>query len=174
MLGVLGGVAFAVGSSLFAKYLINTSWVLVFGATTLIVALLNASLTYIVIYDVIRDQYFYLSDELTQEFFVGVNYICGLLLFIELSEADTEGWLVGWLVGLVTVSQLSSVLCCDPRARSYGSSFLLFLSPPACEGWFKNYFPSINISFARIRIIVYDSLLNDSLEFFIGGKFAGG
>ena len=52
---------------------------------------MNASLTYIVIYDVFRNQYFYLSDEFTQQFFVGVNSICGLVLFIELSETDTEG-----------------------------------------------------------------------------------
>ena len=58
-----------------------------------LVLVMNASLTYIVIYDVIRNQYFYLSDELTTEFFVGANYICGLLLFIELSESDTEGLL---------------------------------------------------------------------------------
>ena len=76
---------------------------------------MNASLTYIVIYDVIRNQYFYLSDELTQEFFVGVNYICGLVLYIELSESDTEGqsvshsvtqsvsqwWPLQWLFGQI-------------------------------------------------------------------------
>ena len=91
LVGVLGQLTFSLGSAIFAKYLIDFSWKKIYGATAVIMVVMNASLTYIVIYDVIRNQYFYLSDELTQEFFVGVNYICGLVLFIELSESDTEG-----------------------------------------------------------------------------------
>ena len=91
LVGVLGGVMFSVGSTVFAKYLIDYSWVATFAITTLVVVLANATVTYIVIFDVIRNQYFYLSDSLTVEFFVGVHYICGLLLFIEISESDNEG-----------------------------------------------------------------------------------
>ncbi|XP_063711815.1 uncharacterized protein LOC134840000 isoform X2 [Symsagittifera roscoffensis] len=91
LVGVFGQLTFSLGSTIFAKFLIDFNWKKIFGSTAVIVLVMNASLTYIVIYDVIRNQYFYLSDELTTEFFVGANYICGLLLFIELSESDTEG-----------------------------------------------------------------------------------
>ena len=91
LVGVLGQITFSVGATMFSKYLIDFNWKLIFGSTAVFVVLMNASLTYIVIYDVFRNQYFYLSDEFTQQFFVGVNSICGLVLFIELSETDTEG-----------------------------------------------------------------------------------
>ena len=91
LVGVLGGVMFSIGSSVFAKYLMDYSWVVIFAVTTLAVVLANAAVTYIVIFDIIRNQYFYLSNALTMQFFVGMNYICALLLFIEISESDNEG-----------------------------------------------------------------------------------
>ena len=95
LVGVLGGLMFAVASFIFAKYLMNFSWVIIFAVTTVVVLSINGIVTYIVIYDVTRNQYFYLSDALTVESFLCIHYICGLLLFIEISESDTEGqWIL--------------------------------------------------------------------------------
>ena len=91
LVGVLGGVMFSVGSTVFATYLIDYSWVATFAITSLVRVLANATVTYIVIFDVIRNQYIYVIDGMGIQFFQGVSYICVLLLFIEISESDNEG-----------------------------------------------------------------------------------
>ena len=91
IMNAIGGVVFALGASLFAKYFLNKNWIWIFGGSAFVATLLNAGITYIVVYDVIRNQYFYLSDEVCAAFFAGVNFICGLLLFVEISEAENEG-----------------------------------------------------------------------------------
>ena len=47
-----------------------------------------------------------------------------------------------------------------PPAEAAGRLFSVIPPPPAY--WFKNYYPTINISFVRIRIVVHDSLLNET------------
>ncbi|RLN45599.1 hypothetical protein BBJ28_00016382 [Nothophytophthora sp. Chile5] len=87
------------------KYGLQWNWRVIVVVTTLIVVVLDATCMFLVTWNVVRDQFFWLALPILEQLPQGVGFIVSTYVVVELAEFGHEGALYGLLT---TVGNLSS------------------------------------------------------------------
>jgi hypothetical protein len=100
MFAVLAMAIFAVGLVLVKKYLLQTNWRHVIAGTTVLLTAVDAFFVYCTIYDVVRDQYFYLGESAVVMVPAAAKFLVTSFVVVELAEDGQEGMVYGLLTTL--------------------------------------------------------------------------
>lgn len=92
------------------KYGLGWNWRVMLAVTLLVVVVLDALCTFLVVWDVVRNQYFWLGVPVVEQIPQGVNFIVATYVVVELAGLGHEGAIYAMLT---TVNNLS-----DPFAKS--------------------------------------------------------
>jgi MFS family permease len=100
MFAVLAMAIFAVGLVLVKKYLLQTNWRHVIAGTTVLLTVVDAFFVYCTIYDIVRDQYFYLGESAVVMVPAAAKFLVTSFVVVELAEDGQEGMVYGLLTTL--------------------------------------------------------------------------
>ncbi|OQR89320.1 folate-Biopterin Transporter (FBT) family [Achlya hypogyna] len=98
---IFAGVLVATG-----KYGTHWNWRYVLVITTLSANAIDSIVQFCTIYNVVRDQWFYLGVPLTEQLPVGICFVVGTFVIVELAEEGNEGIMYGLLT---TITNLPGV-----------------------------------------------------------------
>ena len=93
----VGHLLFVVGLSITRTYFLGTSWRWMLAVTQLVAMAFDAPFTFCTIFNVVRNQYFFLEDELVTAIPNSMNFIVGTYVMVEIAEPGTEGITYGIL-----------------------------------------------------------------------------
>ncbi|OQS06556.1 tRNA(Ile)-lysidine synthase [Thraustotheca clavata] len=105
LMGILGNFIFAGITAAIGRWGTNWDWRRVIISTTICTTVIDAVVQYCTIYDVLRNQWFYLGVPLAENVPQGVLFIVTTFVIVELAEVGNEGIMYGMLT---TVSNLPS------------------------------------------------------------------
>ena len=97
LFGVAGNLLFIFGLWLVREYFLHVSWRLMLVVTTLTVNVIDMPFTFCTIYDVVRNQYFYLDDALITSIPSAASFIVTTFVIVEVAQPGTEGITYGVL-----------------------------------------------------------------------------
>jgi len=100
LFSVLALVIFATGLVLVKRYLLQANWRHVIAGTTVLLTLVDAVFVYCTIYDVVRDQYFYLGESAVVMVPAAAKFLVTSFVVVELAEDGQEGMVYGLLTTL--------------------------------------------------------------------------
>jgi len=103
------------------KHFLNYSWRKMLLLTGIILNLLDAALTLLTTYDVVRNQYFYLGEQILDEIPAAANFVVGTFIVVEMADKGNEGLTYGLFT---TVSNLGS-----PFSRAIGNQIFGLFRP---------------------------------------------
>ncbi|KDO19316.1 hypothetical protein SPRG_14708 [Saprolegnia parasitica CBS 223.65] len=103
---ILGGLLFAVVLAATGKYGTQWNWRYVLVTTAVLANVVDAIVVFCTIFDVLRSQWFFLGVPLTTQLPLGVNFVVGTFVIIELAEEGSEGVMYGLLT---TIANLPGV-----------------------------------------------------------------
>lgn len=121
MFSLLGSMLFAIGLWLTKKYFLNASWRMMLAVTTIGLNLLDMPFSYFTIYNVIRNQYFYLGESVLYDIPSAANFVVGTFYIVEMAEDGNEGLVYGLIT---TVANLGT-----PFARALGNQIYATFEP---------------------------------------------
>ncbi|OQR85825.1 Folate-Biopterin Transporter (FBT) Family [Achlya hypogyna] len=104
---IVSNLIFAAIVASIGRWGTNWNWRIVITTTTLTTASIDAIVQYCTIYDVLRDQWFYLGVPLAEQLPQGVLFIVTTFMIVELAEIGNEGMIYGLLT---TVTNLPSAV----------------------------------------------------------------
>ncbi|KAH9197800.1 hypothetical protein AeNC1_000244 [Aphanomyces euteiches] len=104
--GVLGHLVLAVVLAATGRYGTHWNWRYVIVVTTLSGAAIDAVVQYLTIFDIVRNQWFYLGVPLTEQLPAGINWAVNLFVIVELAEDGNEGVVYGLLT---TIGNLPAI-----------------------------------------------------------------
>ncbi|KDO25797.1 hypothetical protein SPRG_08740 [Saprolegnia parasitica CBS 223.65] len=116
IISVVGNLLFAVVLYVTGMYGTHWNWRYVLVTTVLIANVIDSVCQFCTIYDVVRYQWFYLGVPLLEQIPLGINFVVGTYVIVELAEPGSEGVMYGLLT---TISNLpgtfgtlvSNVIC---------------------------------------------------------------
>ncbi|KDO27629.1 hypothetical protein SPRG_06899 [Saprolegnia parasitica CBS 223.65] len=116
IISVVGNLLFAVVLYVTGTYGTHWNWRYVLVSTVLVANVIDSICQFCTIYDVVRYQWFYLGVPLLEQIPLGINFVVGTYVIVELAELGNEGVMYGLLT---TVSNLpgtfgtlvSNVIC---------------------------------------------------------------
>lgn len=97
LFSLFGLIIFAIGLALVNKYFLNSSWRMMLLLTTLLLVGVDAIMVYMTIYDVVRNQYFYLGESVLLDIPEAMNFVVGTFVIVEMASEGTEGIVFGLL-----------------------------------------------------------------------------
>ncbi|KDO28923.1 hypothetical protein SPRG_05794 [Saprolegnia parasitica CBS 223.65] len=103
---ILGNLIFATVLVVTGKYGTRWNWRYVLVATTISANAIDAVVQFCTIYDVVRNQWFYLGVPLTEQLPVGIGFVVSTFVIVELAEEGSEGVIYGLLT---TITNLPGV-----------------------------------------------------------------
>ncbi|EQC30224.1 hypothetical protein SDRG_12075 [Saprolegnia diclina VS20] len=103
---ILGSLIFASVLAATGKYGTQWNWRYVLVITAVGANVIDALVVYCTIYDVLRSQWFFLGVPLTTQLPLGINFVVGTFVIIELAEEGSEGVMYGLLT---TIANLPGV-----------------------------------------------------------------
>lgn len=103
------------------KHFLNYSWRKMLLLTGIILNVLDAALTLLTTYDVVRNQYFYLGEQILDEIPAAANFVVGTFIVVEMADKGNEGLTYGLFT---TVSNLGS-----PFSRAIGNQIFGLFRP---------------------------------------------
>lgn len=116
---IISLVIFAFGLQMIKRYYLNYSWRKMLAFTLIILNLTDMICSFITIFDIFRNQYFYLGETILDEIPAAFNFIVSTFIIVEMADDGNEGMVYGLLT---TVSNLGS-----PFSRAVGNGiFALF------------------------------------------------
>jgi len=121
MFSLLGSCLFAFGLWLTKKYFLNSSWRMMLAITTIGLNVLDMPFSYFTIYNVVRNQYFYLGESVLYDIPAAANFVVGTFYIVEMAEDGNEGLVYGLIT---TVANLGS-----PFARAIGNQVYASFTP---------------------------------------------
>ncbi|RHY95903.1 hypothetical protein DYB31_016513 [Aphanomyces astaci] len=98
---ILSSTFFAVG-----RWGTHWNWRFILVITTLTGSVIDAIAQFLTIYDIVRNQWFYLGIPLTEQFPLGIQFVVSTYVIVELAGDGNEGLMYGLLT---TVANLPSV-----------------------------------------------------------------
>ncbi|EQC25781.1 hypothetical protein SDRG_16377 [Saprolegnia diclina VS20] len=107
VLNLASGFLFAMGLSALGKWGMLWNWRYVLVLTTISGNMIDAVVQFTTIYDVIRDQWWYLGVPLAENLPFSMQFIVTTFIIVELAEEGSEGIMYGLMT---TVSNMPSVL----------------------------------------------------------------
>ncbi|OQR89465.1 folate-Biopterin Transporter (FBT) family [Achlya hypogyna] len=103
IMGVVGNIVFAIILYVTGLYGTNWNWRYVLVITILAANGIDAVCQFCTIYNVYRNQWFYLGVPVLEQIPIGINFVVGTYVIVELAEPGNEGVMYGLLT---TVSNL--------------------------------------------------------------------
>jgi len=97
LFSVAGHLLFIVGLWLVRSRYLNVSWRLMTAFTLIISNIIEAPFVFLTVYNVVRNQYFYLEDDLVTAIPSAMNFIVATYVMVEVAEPGTEGITYGLL-----------------------------------------------------------------------------
>merc|ERR1740129_1557239 len=126
---LVGLLLFAGGLALVKKWLLNTSWRLLLCVTIVILQLVDSVFSTLTIFDVVRNQYFYLGETVLLELPIAMLGMVSHFVIVEMADDGNEGMVYGLLT---TASNLGS-----PVGRAIGNQLYTIFQPSLSDS--KNY-----------------------------------
>lgn len=100
LFGIVGAAIFAAGLQLVKTKLLHTNWRHVIIATTVLLTALDAIFSFLTIYDVVRNQYFYLGETIIVMVPAAARFMVTTLVVVEIAPEGHEGMCYGLLTTL--------------------------------------------------------------------------
>ena len=97
VMNILGYVAFSWALYVVRERFLHVSWRLMLITTTVSLVVLDVPFTMLTVFDVVRNQYFYLSETLAQELPDAIFFVVSCFVIVELASANNEGLVYGLL-----------------------------------------------------------------------------
>eukprot|EP00928_Gymnodinium_smaydae_P009539 TRINITY_DN13577_c1_g4_i1.p1 TRINITY_DN13577_c1_g4~~TRINITY_DN13577_c1_g4_i1.p1 ORF type:complete len:254 (+),score=45.86 TRINITY_DN13577_c1_g4_i1:427-1188(+) len=140
-----GSVLFAAGLVIVKKRLLDCNWRIILLATTTFVATVDALVTAACIFDVFRNQYFYLASVFLTEVPNAAKFSVSTFIIVEMSDEGNEGLVFGLMT---TAANLGT-----PLARGIGNQLYRLFLPSLSNS--TNYIEDT----AQFRWTVFTSFL---------------
>ena len=105
LFSLFGLVLFALGLWLVKRYLLHWSWRGMLVTTTVLLNCIDMIFVYCTVYDVVRNQYFYLGETVLVEIPAAANFVVATFYIVEMSDSHNEGLVYGLLT---TIHNLGS------------------------------------------------------------------
>merc|ERR1740123_605000 len=103
------------------KWFLNTSWRLILGVTIVMLQVIDSVFSTCTIFDVVRNQYFYLGETVLIELPAAANFVVSTFVIVEMADDGNEGLVYGLLT---TAGNLGS-----PFARAIGNQIYRLFQP---------------------------------------------
>ena len=129
LFGVAGYGLFIAGLSLVRSRLLGVDWRLILLVSQASLQLIDMPFAFCTIFDVVRNQYFYLGETFLIEIPDGANFIVSTYVIVEMAENGNEGLVYGLLT---TTYNLGA-----PLGRAVGNQLYALFSPPLDDA--QNY-----------------------------------
>lgn len=97
LFSVVAMAIFASGIAVVKKYFLNTSWRKILCVTTLLLGTVDAIFAYCTIFDVVRNQYFFLGEEIIVMVPAAARFLVTTFVVVEVSPSGKEGITYGML-----------------------------------------------------------------------------
>jgi len=97
MFSLVGSMLFVGGLSLVRSRFLNVSWRLMLGITTVFLNLCDMPFTFLTVFNVVRNQYFYLGETVLIEVPSAANFVVATYAMVEMAEDGNEGLVYGLL-----------------------------------------------------------------------------
>mmetsp|Transcript_14307 Transcript_14307/g.42693 ORF Transcript_14307/g.42693 Transcript_14307/m.42693 type:complete len:588 (+) Transcript_14307:318-2081(+) len=94
---MIGLALFAAGLYLVKTHLLNASWRWMLAITTIFLNIVDMPFTFCTIFDVVRNQYFYLGETVLVEIPAAANFVVSTFVIVEMAEGGDEGIVYGLL-----------------------------------------------------------------------------
>ncbi|KDO18123.1 hypothetical protein SPRG_16500 [Saprolegnia parasitica CBS 223.65] len=105
IMGVIGQIIFAFVLMLTGIYGTHWNWRYVLVITVVTANVIDATAQFCTIFAIVRNQWFYLGVPIMENIPIGINFVIGTYVIVELAEAGSEGVMYGLLT---TVTNLPS------------------------------------------------------------------
>jgi Na+/melibiose symporter-like transporter len=113
MFSLVSSLVFAFGLYQVKKRFLNYSWRKMLAITLVMLNATDMIIAFLTIFDVVRNQYFYLGETILDEIPAAANFVVGTYIIVEMADVGNEGLTYGLLT---TISNLGS-----PFARAVGN-----------------------------------------------------
>ena len=97
LFSIVGSALFAFGLWLVKTRFLNTSWRLMLVTTSLFLNCIDMVFVFCTVYDVVRNQYFYLGETVLVEIPAAANFVVSTFVIVEMAENCNEGLVYGLL-----------------------------------------------------------------------------
>lgn len=147
LFSLVGLLLFAQGLWLVKKYFLQTSWRVLLTVTLVFLQCVDSVFTTCTIFDVIRNQYFYLGETVLLELPLAANFVVGTFVIVEMADDGNEGMVYGLLTTTMNLG--------NPVARAIGNQIYGLFTPSLSDA--RNYIrdePSFRLT------VFYSFLLN--------------
>mmetsp|Transcript_36815 Transcript_36815/g.68546 ORF Transcript_36815/g.68546 Transcript_36815/m.68546 type:complete len:564 (-) Transcript_36815:228-1919(-) len=118
-------VVFSYGLYVVKKYLLNCSWRKMLLGTGIFLNVMDGTLALLTTYDIVRNQYFYLGEQILDDIPAAANMVIGTFIIVELADQGVEGLTYGLLT---TVANLGG-----PFSRAIGNQIFGLFRPNLSE-----------------------------------------
>ncbi|KDO19564.1 hypothetical protein SPRG_15145 [Saprolegnia parasitica CBS 223.65] len=106
IMSIVGSMIFAVVLVATGRYGTHWNWRYVLVITTISANAIDAIVQFITVFDLFRNQWFYLGVPLTEQLPAGIGFVIGTFVIVELAEPGNEGVMYGLLT---TITNLPGV-----------------------------------------------------------------
>jgi MFS family permease len=97
LFSLVGQLLFAYGLWLVKRHYLHQSWRAMLAVTTVFLVVIDAPFTLLTIYDVVRNQYFYLGETVLVEIPAAAGFVVSTFVIVEMAEASNGGLVYGLL-----------------------------------------------------------------------------
>ena len=113
MFSLISSLLFSATLYVVKKKFLNYSWRKMLFATAIVLIVTDMFFVFLTIFDIVRNQYFYLGESILIDIPAAANFVVGTYIIVEMAEEGNEGLTYGLLT---TVANLSS-----PFSRAVGN-----------------------------------------------------
>lgn len=124
-----GNLLFAYGLHLVRLHFLNVSWRRMLAFTTVLLISVDSIFTFCTIFDVVRNQYFFLGETVLLELPMAANFVVSVFVIVEMADNGNEALVYGLLT---TAGNLG-----NPVARAVGNQLFGMFRPSLSDA--NNY-----------------------------------
>jgi len=129
LFGIVGAAIFAAGLQLVKKRLLHVNWRYIIIGTTVLLTAVDAMFSFCTIYDVLRNQYFFLGETVLVEVPAAARFLMTTFVVVEMAADGQEGITYGLLTTLHNLG--------GPVAQAISNSFFGTIRPSLSDA--NNY-----------------------------------
>merc|ERR1712217_483871 len=118
---LVGQFIFAFGLWQVKKRFLNYSWRKMLFITTVMLNVLDSVMVYLTIFDVVRNQYFYLGETVLDDIPTAANFVVSTFIIVEMADVGNEGMVYGLLTTIHNLGQ--------PFSRAVGNQIFGLFTP---------------------------------------------
>ena len=156
LFSLVGHGLFGIGLYMVRRYFLDRSWRLMLLSTTVLLNVVDMPFVFLTVYDVVRNQYFYLGETVLVEVPAAANFVVSTFVIVEMADNCNEGLVYGLLT---TTHNLGG-----PIARAIGNQLFGLFTPSLSEA--DNYLADtphfrnvVAFSFLLSYVFAFASLL---------------